>query len=88
MTIKFLPVIIGLSVSVAATSIFASHLSREEDELQRVLALSLNDYHHVEDEVDSSALALQIAHDAEEAKRARAEEEEFQRILALSINSL
>ncbi len=40
MTIRFLPVIIGLSVSVAATSIFASHLSREEEELQRAIAAS------------------------------------------------
>ncbi|NCP62894.1 MAG: hypothetical protein GW748_06925 [Alphaproteobacteria bacterium] len=123
MTIKFLPVIIGLSVSVAVTSTFASHLTREEDELQqaiaasretgpsiineddelqRVLELSLNDYRHIEDEVDSSALALQIAHDEEERrneieaqerlvrefeeKRARAEEEELQRILALSMD--
>ena len=40
MTIKFLPVIIGLSVSVAVTSTFASHLTREEEELQRAIAAS------------------------------------------------
>lgn len=88
MTIKILPVIIGLSVSVAATSTFASQFSREEEELQRVLEASLHDYHHVEDEVGSSELALQMDHDEQEKKRLAKEEEELQRVLALSMNDI
>lgn len=85
MTIKILPVIIGLSVSVAATSTFASAFN-EDEELQRVLEASLHDYHHVDNDVDFAALALQRAHDEEEKKRLALEEEEFEKALALSMN--
>ncbi|HBN21788.1 MAG TPA: hypothetical protein DD412_00930 [Holosporales bacterium] len=101
MTIKFLPVIIGLSVSIAATSTFASAFN--DDELEKAIAASLNEGSHVEDEVGSSELALQIAHDEKERReeieaqerlirefeeiRAAREEEDLQRILvALSMN--